>query len=115
MLTVVDDVSFDVRAGEIFGLVGESGCGKSMTSLSIMGLLPRPQGRIAGGEILFDGRDLVALPRREMRRLSGNRLAMIFQEPMTSLNPVYRVGRADRRAAADPQEHDAATGADAGN
>ncbi len=92
VLTVVDNVSFDVGKGEIFGLVGESGCGKSMTSLSIMGLLPRPQGRIAQGQIMFGGEDLVTLPRKELKRLSGNRLAMIFQEPMTSLNPVYPVG-----------------------
>ena len=88
----VDDVSFDIPAGKIVALVGESGCGKSVTALSIMRLIPSPPGVIAGGQILFDGRDLLELPEREMRALRGNAISMIFQEPMTSLNPVFRVG-----------------------
>jgi oligopeptide transport system ATP-binding protein len=92
----VDDVSFDVMPGETVGIVGESGCGKSVTSLSIMRLIPSPPGRIVGGEMLLtvDGetRDLVKLSEREMREVRGNDIAMIFQDPMTSLNPVYTVG-----------------------
>ena len=88
----VDDVSFSVSAGETLGIVGESGCGKSVTSLSIMRLIPTPPGRYAGGEILFEGRDILSLDKDEMRRLRGNRVSMIYQEPMTSLNPVYTVG-----------------------
>ncbi|MFW5833841.1 MAG: ABC transporter ATP-binding protein [Pseudomonadota bacterium] len=88
----VDGVSFEVRRGRTLGIVGESGCGKSVTSLSIMGLVPEPPGIRAGGEILLDGQDLAKLPKDTMRRLRGDKLAMIFQEPMTSLNPVYRIG-----------------------
>ncbi len=88
----VDDVSFKLFEGQILGVVGESGCGKSVTALSIMRLIPEPPGRIAGGEILFDGENLLALPEDGMRRIRGNRIAMIFQEPMTSLNPVFRIG-----------------------
>jgi oligopeptide/dipeptide ABC transporter ATP-binding protein len=88
----VDGVSFSVAANRTLGIVGESGCGKSVTSLSIMGLVTRPAGRVAGGEILFRGRNLLALSRAEMEDLRGRELGMIFQEPMTSLNPVYRVG-----------------------
>ena len=88
----VDGISFDIRKGETLGLVGESGCGKSVTSLSIMRLLPTPPGRYAGGEILFEGKDLLALRESEMRKLRGNRISMIYQEPMTSLNPVFTVG-----------------------
>ncbi|MFQ5488731.1 MAG: ABC transporter ATP-binding protein, partial [Gammaproteobacteria bacterium] len=91
-LHAVDDVSFDIRRGETFALLGESGCGKSMTSLSIMRLVPAPAGRITGGQVLLDGEDLLALPEMEMRRVRGKRIAMIFQEPMTSLNPVLSVG-----------------------
>jgi len=90
-VTAVDDVSFQIAAGETLGLVGESGSGKSVTAFSILRLLP-PAGRIAGGRVLFDGRDLLALPEREMRRIRGARIALIFQEPMTALNPVMRVG-----------------------
>ncbi len=90
---VVDRVSFDVEAGETLGLVGESGCGKSVTALSIMGLLPKPDGRIQGGNILFRGENLRELPAERMRGIRGNRIAMIFQEPMTALNPVQRIGR----------------------
>ncbi len=88
----VDDVSFELRKGETFALLGESGCGKSMTSLSIMRLIPQPAGRIAGGSVRINGRDLLALPESEMRNIRGGRVAMIFQEPMTSLNPVMTVG-----------------------
>ena len=88
----VDGVSFSVAAGRTLGIVGESGCGKSVTSLTIMGLVPCPPGRIAGGEVLFEGRDLLKLPQAEMRELRGNKISMIFQEPMTSLNPAFTVG-----------------------
>ncbi|QUS36771.1 ABC transporter ATP-binding protein [Falsirhodobacter algicola] len=91
-IPVVRDVSFDVKAGETVAVVGESGSGKSVTSLSIMGLLEKGRSRIEG-QILLDGRDLTALPDAEMRRIRGNDIAMIFQEPMTSLNPVFTVGR----------------------
>ncbi|MBC7415652.1 MAG: ABC transporter ATP-binding protein, partial [Herminiimonas sp.] len=90
--TAVDGVSFSVEAGKTLGIVGESGCGKSVTSLSIMGLLPKGQGRIASGSIVFDGVDLTQLPAAAMRALRGNRIAMIFQEPMTSLNPAFTIG-----------------------
>ncbi len=90
--TAVDGVSFSVQAGRTLGIVGESGCGKSVTSLSIMGLLPKGQGRIAGGSIKFDGADLVQLPEAALRALRGDRMAMIFQEPMTSLNPAFTIG-----------------------
>ncbi len=88
----VDDVSFQVPAGSTVALVGESGCGKSMTALSLLRLLPSPPARVAGGSVLFEGADLMALSEREMRQVRGARIAMIFQEPMTSLNPVYTVG-----------------------
>jgi peptide/nickel transport system ATP-binding protein len=88
----VDRVSFRVPEAQVFGIVGESGCGKSMTALSIMRLIPSPPGRIVGGEIWFDGSNLLALPESEMQALRGNKISMIFQEPMTSLNPVFRVG-----------------------
>jgi oligopeptide/dipeptide ABC transporter ATP-binding protein len=88
----VDDVSFDVYPGETLGVVGESGCGKSVTSLSIMRLVDPPAGFHPGGQILFGGHDLLKLPERDMRKLRGGELAMIFQEPMTSLNPIFRVG-----------------------
>jgi oligopeptide/dipeptide ABC transporter ATP-binding protein len=88
----VDGISFSLGAGRTLGIVGESGCGKSVTSLSIMGLVPQPPGRIAGGEILFEGVDLLKLDAEALRDLRGARMAMIFQEPMTSLNPAYTVG-----------------------
>jgi oligopeptide/dipeptide ABC transporter ATP-binding protein len=91
LVRAVDDVSFHIDRGELLGLVGESGCGKSMTALSIMRLIA-PPGKIVEGEILFDGRDLLKFSNREMRNLRGNDIAMIFQDPMTSLNPVFTVG-----------------------
>lgn len=92
-LTAVDGVSFHVRRGRTLGIVGESGCGKSVTALSIMRLLPQPMGRIAGGSILFDGLDLATLPTEEMLKVRGGRIGLIFQEPMTALNPVHTIGR----------------------
>lgn len=88
----VDGVNITIPKGKIIGLVGESGCGKSMTARSIMGLLKYP-GKIVGGSILFEGKDLAKLPERELRKICGNDISMIFQEPMTSLNPVLKVGR----------------------
>jgi oligopeptide/dipeptide ABC transporter ATP-binding protein len=92
-LDAVAGVSFDLRAGGTLGVVGESGCGKSVMSLSIMGLLPTPPGRIVAGELMFEGRDLRRLPAAELRALRGSAISMIFQEPMTSLNPVYTCGQ----------------------
>ena len=91
-LRAVDDVSFDVYPGKTLGIVGESGCGKSVTSLSILRLIPSPPGFIERGEALFAGKDLFQASEREMRAIRGNDISMIFQEPMTSLNPVYTVG-----------------------
>ncbi|MVG13754.1 ABC transporter ATP-binding protein [Aeromonas jandaei] len=91
-LKVLDGVSFSVAPGQTLGLVGESGCGKSVTALAIMGLLPRPHGRVVAGTIDFEGEDLLALPPEQMHRVRGNRISMIFQEPMTALNPVQTVG-----------------------
>ena len=88
----VDGVSFHVRAGETLGVVGESGCGKSVTALSVLGLIPPRIGRVVGGHIVFEGTNLLDLSEREMRAIRGDRIAMIFQEPMTSLNPVLTVG-----------------------
>lgn len=92
VVRAVSGVSFDVKAGEMLALVGESGCGKSVTALSVMRLLPEPQGKIVRGRIIFEGRDLTTLPEREMRSIRGNRISMVFQEPMTALNPVFPVG-----------------------
>ncbi len=91
-LKAVDNVSFEIAPGETLGLVGESGCGKSVTASAIMRLIPQPPGKIAGGEIIFEGTDLLTLSEREMRDIRGNSISMIFQEPMTALNPVYTVG-----------------------
>jgi oligopeptide transport system ATP-binding protein len=91
LVKAVDDVSFEVHAGETFALVGESGCGKSVTALSIMGLIPSPPGEITGGTINFDGQDLLQLPSAEMRSIRGSKIGMIFQEPMSSLNPVLTI------------------------
>ncbi|UCF95552.1 MAG: ABC transporter ATP-binding protein [Desulfobacterales bacterium] len=88
----VDDVSFFLDKGEVLGIVGESGCGKSVTAQSVMRLIPDPPGKIVHGKILFDGTDIVKLPMERMRSIRGNRISMIFQEPMTSLNPVYTIG-----------------------
>ena len=89
----VNDVSFSVGKGKTLGIVGESGCGKSITSLSIMGLVEIPPGEIAGGEIIFDGEDLLKKSEDEMSKIRGKKIAMIFQEPMTSLNPVFTIGQ----------------------
>lgn len=89
----VDRISFDLRKGETLGIVGESGCGKSVTALSIMRLLPVPSGKYIGGEILYRGKNLLAFTPEEMRKVRGNSIAMIFQEPMTALNPVKKIGR----------------------
>lgn len=88
----VDGVSFEIEEGKTMGLVGESGCGKSVTALSIMRLIPSPPGKIVGGEILLRGRNLLELNREEMRKMRGNEISMVFQEPMTSLNPVFTIG-----------------------
>ncbi|WP_456277834.1 ABC transporter ATP-binding protein [Bacillus sp. AK128] len=87
----VDDVSFQLKKGETVAIVGESGCGKSVTSLSVMGLVGSP-GKIVGGKVLFEGKDLTKVSKKEMRKIRGNEIAMIFQEPLTSLNPVFTVG-----------------------
>ncbi len=93
IVRAVDGVSWDVRSGETVALVGESGCGKSVSALSVMRLVAAPAGRIVGGQILFKGRDLLTLSEEEMRRTRGREIGMIFQEPMTSLNPVLSIGR----------------------
>lgn len=90
--TAVDDVSFEVDKGETLGLVGESGCGKSVSAMSIMRLIPNPPGKTVGGEVLFKGRDLLKISEKEMQSVRGNDIGMIFQEPMTSLNPVFTCG-----------------------
>src|SRR5207237_3344869 len=87
-----DDVSFAIRRAETLAIVGESGCGKTMTALSLLRLVPNPPGRIVSGAIKIDGRDLVTLSEAEMRDIRGNEISMIFQEPMTSLNPVMTIG-----------------------
>jgi peptide/nickel transport system ATP-binding protein len=92
LFRAVDDVSFSIRRGETLAIVGESGCGKSVTALSIMRLVPDPPGRIVGGSVALEGTDLLGLDEAEMRAIRGNRISMIFQEPMTSLNPVMRIG-----------------------
>ncbi len=93
VVKAVNDVSFYVNRGETLGIVGESGSGKSVTSLSVMRLIPNPPGKITGGQIIFDGENLLDLSEAEMRKIRGNRIAMIFQDPMTSLNPVLPIGR----------------------
>ena len=92
-VTAVDGVSFHVKRGETLGIVGESGCGKSVTSMSILRLIPKQTGKIASGEILFEGRDLAKLSEKEMRQIRGNEIAMIFQDSMTGLNPVMTIGK----------------------
>ena len=93
VVRAVDGISYDVQEGETMGLVGESGCGKSVSALSILRLIPSPPGKIVGGEVWFDGQDLLKVGEEEIRHVRGNRIAMIFQEPMTSLNPVLTIGR----------------------
>ncbi len=92
IIRAVDGVSFDLASGETLGLVGESGCGKSVTALSVMRILPEPAGRIVGGSVLFRGRDLTSLREKEMEKIRGNKIAMVYQEPMTALNPAFTVG-----------------------
>jgi len=93
IVRAVNDVSFHVDRGETLGIVGESGSGKSVTAMSLMRLIPNPPGKIAGGRVMFDGEDLLQLSEPDMRHIRGNRIAMIFQDPMTSLNPVLTIGR----------------------
>ncbi|MCW8331368.1 ABC transporter ATP-binding protein [Photobacterium sp. SDRW27] len=93
VVKVLHGVNFDVRKGRTLGLVGESGCGKSVTAMSIIGLLPKPYGRVTKGQILYRGTDLVTLPPEKMYAMRGNRISVIFQDPMTALNPVHSVGR----------------------
>ena len=92
VIRAVENVNFEIYPGEILGLVGESGCGKSVTGLSLLRLIPIPPGRIVNGEIVFDGRSLLQLEEKEMEKVRGNDISMIFQEPMTSLNPVFTIG-----------------------
>ncbi len=92
VIPAVDDISFDLSSGETLAIVGESGCGKSVTSLSILRLIDSPPGKIVGGEIIFYGQNLLEITEKEMRSIRGNSISMIFQEPMTSLNPVFTVG-----------------------
>ncbi|UYV38765.1 ABC transporter ATP-binding protein [Rhodobacteraceae bacterium D3-12] len=91
-IPVVRDLSFDLARGETLGIVGESGCGKSITALSLLGLVPNPPGRVSAGQILFQGQDLVTASEKRLNQLRGNEISMVFQEPMTSLNPVYTIG-----------------------
>ena len=93
VVKAVDGVSYGVDLGETLAIVGESGCGKSVSALSVMGLLPKPAGKILGGEVLFNGTDLLPLSNHAMRRIRGREIAMVFQEPMTSLNPLLTIGR----------------------
>src|SRR5215210_1100073 len=92
VVRAVDGISFDVDRGKTIGIVGESGCGKSVTALSIMGLIPRPPAKIVAGEVLFEGRDLSKLDDRQLQNVRGRQVAMIFQDPMTSLNPTLKIG-----------------------
>lgn len=92
IINAVNGIDFHVEQGKVLGIVGESGCGKSVTSLSVMGLVPKPNGFISAGEILFKGTDLLKLTEKEMQNIRGNEIAMIFQEPMTALNPVFKIG-----------------------
>jgi oligopeptide transport system ATP-binding protein len=92
VVKAVDGISFEVEKGETLGIVGESGCGKSVTALSIMGLIPKPPAKIVGGQVLFDGKDLTKLDDRQLQNVRGRQIAMIFQDPMTSLNPTLKIG-----------------------
>ena len=93
VVRAVDGVSYSVKPGECVGVVGESGSGKSVTQITVLGLIPKPPGIIAGGEILFKGQDLLKLKDRELRKIRGNRISMIWQDPMTSLNPFLKISR----------------------
>ena len=93
VVKAVDGISYNVHEGEVLGIVGESGCGKSVSAMSVMKLIPNPPGRIVNGSVVFEGEDLVSMPEPAMRQIRGNRIAMVFQEPMTSLNPVLTIGR----------------------
>src|SRR5436305_14272604 len=93
IVKAVDGVTYDVQEGETLALVGESGCGKSISALSLLKLIPIPPGRIVSGEVLFDGEDILKLEEDEIRKIRGNRISMVFQEPMTSLNPVLTIGK----------------------
>ncbi|MEZ8741810.1 ABC transporter ATP-binding protein [Photobacterium swingsii] len=93
VVRVLDGVSFEVKKGKTLGIVGESGCGKSVTAMSIMGLLPRPYGQVVAGKVNFDGIDLLGLAPHELYQMRGNRISMIFQDPMTALNPVHTIGK----------------------
>src|SRR3989337_3063841 len=93
VVKAVDGISYDVEEGETLGLVGESGCGKSVSALSLLRLIPNPPGRIVGGEVIFEGEDLLKVDEEEIRHVRGNKIAMVFQEPMTSLNPVLTISR----------------------
>ena len=92
VVRAVDGVSFDIAPGEVLGIVGESGSGKSITAMSILGLIPVPPGRIESGQILWKGKDLLVATQAELRKIRGKEISMIFQDPMTSLNPVYTIG-----------------------
>ncbi|MBV8912308.1 MAG: ABC transporter ATP-binding protein, partial [Acetobacteraceae bacterium] len=91
-MTAIEEVSLDLQPGEIFGIVGESGSGKSVTALTVMGLVPEPAARVLGGTVRFEGQDLLRLSDQRMQRIRGPGIAMVFQEPMTSLNPVFSIG-----------------------
>ena len=91
IVKAVDGVSFNLRKGETLGIVGESGSGKSVTNLSVINMIPNPPGKIVGGEVLFMGKDLIKMPVSELRSIRGNKISMIFQDPMTSLNPFLRI------------------------
>src|SRR5215216_3509777 len=93
IVKAVDDISFQLKRGETLGIVGESGSGKSVTNLSIIRLIPNPPGKIVSGEIIFGGQDILLLPDDEVRKIRGRRIAMIFQDPMTSLNPFLRISK----------------------
>src|SRR3954463_4163851 len=93
LVKAVDGIDFELKRGETLGIVGESGSGKSVTNLSVIRLIPDPPGKIVSGEIIFDGEDILSLPQDEVRRIRGKRIAMIFQDPMTSLNPFMRISR----------------------